>query len=283
MGLVVQITDTHILAPGELLYGATDTETHLRGAIQQINAMRPQADVTLITGDLVERPDRECYRHFLELISPLKMPTFVLPGNHDDPDLMAEFFAGTPHFPAQSPTYQYVIDDFPYRILALNSHAPDSGLPDFDAARLAWVDEQLSLSEKPTLVAIHHPPMITSIELVDIRGPSWFQKLAAVLSKYPQVKLVICGHSHADMTGRIAHVPVYMASAVAHQLVAARGLTIAPSYVRGPAPPVLHHFLNGEFLSGSNPWPADAEEMRIDKTSGIEWGAIKDHTRGSLK
>lgn len=283
MTLLVQISDTHILPPGELLYGKTNSAAHLASVVQQINSMQPQPDVILITGDLVERPDEDCYTNFLALIEPLQPPTYVIPGNHDKPEVMAEFFAGLPYFPACGPTYQFAVDDLAFRIIGLNSHCNHSQLPEFDAARLTWLDKELSKSDKPTLIAIHHPPMMTGIAFVDMVGPEWFAGLSEVLGRHAQVKLVICGHSHMDMSGQIANVPVYMAPSTSHQLIADRGLDIAPWYINHGAPPVLHHFLNGRFLSGSYFWPEGFDGRRIDEDSGLEWDTLKKYMRGRKK
>lgn len=281
MTLLVQLTDTHILPPGELLYGSTDTAAHLRESVRQINCMQPKPDVVLITGDLVERPDEVSYQHFMDIINVLEMPTYVIPGNHDDPQKMREFFAGTSHFPATDDTFQYAIEDFTFRILALNSHADGTELPDFDQKRLSWLQHQLSISDKPVLIALHHPPMTTGIELIDMGGSEWFQGLKFALAVHKQVKLLICGHCHTDLCGRIGQVPVYMAPATSHQLIASRGLTIAPSTIIIAAAPIMHHFIGGNFLSGSNPWPANVEDNRIDKLSGLSWDKLKKSMRGS--
>ena len=98
MTLLVQLTDTHILPPGELLYGHSDTAGHLRETVREIQQMNPLPDVVLITGDLVEHSDTACYNHFIDLISPLEMPVYVLPGNHDDPRTMPEFLPERPIF-----------------------------------------------------------------------------------------------------------------------------------------------------------------------------------------
>ncbi len=50
MTLLVQITDTHILPPGEFLHGSIDTATHLRDTVGQINRIQPKPDMVLITG-----------------------------------------------------------------------------------------------------------------------------------------------------------------------------------------------------------------------------------------
>lgn len=281
MTLLIQITDTHIVAPGKLLYGDVDTERHLREAIRNINDMRPEPDGVIFTGDLVETGDKESYLHFIELIKPLKMPAWVIPGNHDNPQTMFEAFAGTGCFPATGHGYQYAIDDLPFRILALNSHCNGTELPGYDEQRLSWLKDQLNRSDKPVLLAIHHPPMKTGIELIDMGGSEWYQGLKTLLAEHSQVKLLICGHCHTDMCGRIAQVPVYMAPASSHLLVATRGLNIAPATLNHAGASTLHHFLDGEFLSGSHLWPENIDDQRIDRISGRSWEEMKKLMMGS--
>lgn len=281
MTLLIQITDTHILPPGEILYDEVDTRLHLAETVQQINRMRPLPDVVMITGDLVEHGDKASYSHFLELIKPLKMPTYVVPGNHDNPQIMAEVFAGTSYFPTGDSTFQYAVEDLPFRILALNSRSDGTELPGFDEHRLNWLRKELGQSDKPTLIALHHPPMTTGIELIDMGGSEWFQGIKSAVTETSHVKLVVCGHCHTDMCGRMGPVPVYMAPATAHQLVATRGLTIAPAAIDVAGTPVLHHFIDGEFVSGSNRWPANVDDIRIDKKSGISWHKLKQSMMGS--
>ena len=281
MTLLIQITDTHILPPGEILYGSIDSALHLEQTVQQVNRMRPLPDAVIFTGDLVERGDAAGYEHFIRLIEPLTMPAWVLPGNHDDPAVMLKTFAGTPCFPAFDATYQYVIEDLPFRILALNSYAAGTELPAFDARRLEWLRMQLEQSDRPTLLAIHHPPMITGIELIDMGGAEWYQGLKSLIAAHKQVRLVICGHCHTDLTGRIGQVPVYMAPANSHQLIATRGLKIAPATANRPGPPTPHHYIEGEFLSGAQVWPDDVDDQRIDIKSGLSWAELKTKMMGS--
>ena len=283
MTLLVQITDTHILPRGKLLYGEVDTATHLREAVAEINAMEPQPDLVMITGDLVEKPSDSTYSHFDELIAPLKAPVYLIPGNHDDPIEMERHFGGTACFPGKSPCFQYAIEDYEFRILALNSHLDHSELPEYGDRRLEWLETALEQSERPTLIAIHHPPMKTGIHFIDMVGEEWYQALGELLSRHPQVKLIICGHGHIDLVGMLGNVPVYMVGSTAHQLIAGRVVDRAPSSDNSRVPPMLHHWLDGAFVSGYNPWPSWVEEKRIDKTSRMSWDALKDHMRGSMK
>ena len=165
-----------------MLYGKVDTARHLAETVSEINAMEPQPDLVMITGDLVEHPGPTTYSHFSDLIAPLNVPVYLMPGNHDDPEIMWSFFRDTPMFPARPPHFQYAIEDYPFRILALNSHFDDSELPYFGERRLAWLDRALGESDQPTLIAIHHPPMRTGIGFIDMVGAQWYDGLSEVCS-----------------------------------------------------------------------------------------------------
>jgi len=282
MTLLVQLTDTHIEAPGTLLYGKLDTSRHLRQSVDEINSMQPQPDLIMVTGDLVEHPTEASYAHFASLIKPLKAPVYVLPGNHDDPQLMLEMFGGTPLFPAVHATLQYAIEDYSVRILALNSHFQGSELPEFGAHRLEWLQHTLAESNRPTLIAIHHPPMTTGIGFIDMVGTHWYAGIKKLLQRHRQVALLICGHGHSDLTGRIGAVPIYMSGSTAHQLIAARVQDHAPAFDERRAPPVLHHWVGGSFVSGGYPWPEWVSDKRIDMESGLEWDVLKDRMRGAM-
>jgi 3',5'-cyclic AMP phosphodiesterase CpdA len=281
--LLVQITDTHIVQRGTLLYGMADTARHLAEAVTQINAMRPRPDLVLHTGDLVEHPGPRTYSHFRDLIAPLQVPVYLMPGNHDDPAIMAEFFGDSDMFPGEGPHYQYVIEGPDFRTLMLNSHFDNSELPFFGPRRLQWLEYELESSDQPTLIAIHHPPMWTGIGFIDMVGREWFENIGEIVAQHPQVFKIICGHGHVDVSGMLGCVPVQMAGAIAHQLIAGRGMDVAPSFDPMPVPPMLHHWKDGEFVSGYYPWPADADAERIDRSSNMAWEDLKDRMRGSMK
>ena len=52
--LIAQISDMHVKAEGELLYGRIDTAGFLERAVAHVGALDPRPDVALATGDLVE-------------------------------------------------------------------------------------------------------------------------------------------------------------------------------------------------------------------------------------
>jgi 3',5'-cyclic AMP phosphodiesterase CpdA len=281
--LLVQISDTHIVERGTLLYGMADTARHLGDTVAEINAMRPRPDAVLITGDLVEHPGPVTYSHFRDLIEPFEVPVYLMPGNHDDPDIMWGYFRDTGMFPGTPPHYQYVIEDFPFRVLMLNSHFDNSELPSFGPRPLQWLDDKLAASDRPALIAIHQPPMKTGIGFIDMVGSQCYWAMVELLQRHPQVLKIICGHGHLDLQGRLGDVPVQMIGSIAHQLIAGRVHDIAPSFDNVRVPPVLHHWIDGDIVSGYYPWPADVDAERIDRSANLPWDELKDRMRGAMK
>jgi 3',5'-cyclic AMP phosphodiesterase CpdA len=164
----------------------------------------------------------------------------------------------------------------------LNSHFDDSELPFFGPRRLDWLEEKLSESDKPTLIAIHHPPMKTGIGFIDMVGDLWYQEIKTILDRHPQVLKIICGHGHLDLSGRIGNIPVQMVGSIAHQLIAGRVIDEAPSFDNSRVPPMLHHWINDDIVSGYYPWPADVDAERIDRSAKLPWEELKDRMRGAM-
>jgi len=87
--MIAQITDMHIKPQGVLAYGRLDTAPYLRRAVAHLLALKPRPDVVLATGDLVDGGLPEEYRRLHDLLAPLSMPVYLIPGNHDNRDALA--------------------------------------------------------------------------------------------------------------------------------------------------------------------------------------------------
>lgn len=279
MARIAQITDLHLVERGELLYGEGDTSAHFSDIIDELNRIIPPIDMVLMTGDLVDHPTTENYLNLRNLADDLIPSYYVLPGNHDDPQMMQEVFKKGGHYPDTSLTGQYVIECGDIQILMLNSHHDHTELADYDSEKSKWLCEALEKNQKPTILAIHHPPMITSIPYIDMAG-DWFKPITELIKKHRHVERIICGHAHCDLVGMTGGVPVYMMASQAHLLEGARDLDIAPSFIMKSAPAVIHSWTKETgFLSGPCPWPKNAEKNRIDKKAGLSWKQLKDNMR----
>src|ERR1700737_2728700 len=121
--IVIQLSDPHILAPGELLYRRFDTAEFLARAVAEINRLDPLPDVAVVTGALVDHGDPPQYGPLRGLRAPLAMPVFLIPGNHDAREPLRAAFTADGYLPADG-FLQYAIEDYPVWLIALDTLIP---------------------------------------------------------------------------------------------------------------------------------------------------------------
>jgi len=170
---IAQLSDPHIkVGPDD-----EGSAAALARAVDAVLGLTPQPAAVIVTGDLADHATAAEYARFAELVAPLPMPVHVLPGNHDDLD-----WAG-PH----------TVDCDGTRVVLCDTHIPgrDDGHLDVD-----WLAGEIG--EGPTIVAMHHPPILTGIGGLDAIGLPENERsaLAVLLSRSPQVTRVIAGHVH---------------------------------------------------------------------------------------
>src|SRR4051794_23887373 len=136
--IVAQLSDPHIVLPGALLYGRVDTADFLKRAVADLNRLDPPPDIVVITGDLVDKGEPAEYDHLRALLAPLAMPVFVIPGNHDAREPLRAAFAGDGYLPRDG-FLHYAVEDYPVRLVALDTHIPREGGGELCAERLPWL------------------------------------------------------------------------------------------------------------------------------------------------
>ena len=82
--LIAQITDTHITRDRKPAYNRVDTAAFLERAVAHVNAMEPRPDIVVMTGDLVDEGSAGEYAILRDILAPLSMPVYLMPGNHDE-------------------------------------------------------------------------------------------------------------------------------------------------------------------------------------------------------
>jgi 3',5'-cyclic AMP phosphodiesterase CpdA len=245
--LIAQISDFHFLPKGTLAFGRVDVAGCLERAIDHLNALQPQPDAVLITGDLTNDGDAAVWAELMAMLGRLDAPIYPLPGNHDDRELMRAAFAHLDLFPAEGPLCCYV-GLGPVRLIGLDSLIPGDPAGRLGPEQLAWLDARLhEQPEKPTLVALHHPPFRTGIDHMDAMMLEDGAALAAVIGRHPQVERVLCGHVHRSMQCRFAGTLGQIAPGTAHAVQLA--LAGQPSrWVMEPPGVLLHQWRDGRGL-----------------------------------
>ncbi len=217
--VIAQISDTHIRAEGLLAYGRVDTAALLARAVDYLCRLDPRPDVVVATGDLVDQGAPEEYERLRRLLAPLPMPVFLIPGNHDARGPLREVFADHAYLPRDGEFLQYVVDDYPVRLVALDTLVPGRVGGELGPTRLGWLARRLDEApQRPTVIAMHHPPICTGIPRMDAIGLADGDALGALLERHRQVEAVLCGHLHQPIHTRWRGTVVTTAPSPAHQL-----------------------------------------------------------------
>jgi 3',5'-cyclic AMP phosphodiesterase CpdA len=205
--LLAQLSDLHL---GEPPIAGVDPEDSLETVIDAIEGLPNRPDAILVSGDLAEHGAVEEYRLARQLIGRLGVPIHVLPGNHDDRATMREAFglAGDRRAPLD-----YVADLGPLRLLVVDSTIPGEDRGGFEPAQLQRLDAELTATDRPTILAMHHPPLPTGI-------PDWDgvnvplaerEALGAVIGPHPHLRAIVAGHLHRITASTLAGRPVIAA------------------------------------------------------------------------
>lgn len=221
--LIAQLSDCHITRPGMLASGRVDTAALLQQAVASVAALDPAPDLVLLTGDLVDSGHPEEYARLRALLAPLRLPMRLLPGNHDERAALREAFSEQPRA-AEGPFAQWVLDQpqggSALRLIGLDTVIPGRPGGMLCAERLAWLADTLAQApQRPTLLALHHPPLHTGLQEMDrMNLGEGREALAGLLGRHPQVQALLCGHLHRHIHGQLAGVPVIVAPGTAHQI-----------------------------------------------------------------
>ncbi len=196
--LIAQISDTHILAGPS--HQARARASDLRRCIADINRLDPAPGAVIHTGDAVHTGSPAEYAQLRKLLAPLQAPLYPAPGNRDD---RANFHATFQPEAPEDGFLHYAVEDFPVRLIALDSVGPGQNKGVYCAGRRHWLDRKLAAERhRPTILFIHHPPFDLDPHFRGgYRDPKDRTALAAVVARHPQVRRLLCGHCH-----RSAHV-----------------------------------------------------------------------------
>ncbi|HEX4172297.1 MAG TPA: phosphodiesterase [Acetobacteraceae bacterium] len=218
--LICQLTDLHVRPVGKPANRMSETNMFTERAFRAVARLAPRPDVVVITGDLTECGLDQEYANFSHLLRRfLPMPAFVIPGNHDR---RSNLRAALKHLPGvtSDPDYvQYTVDDYPVRLVMLDTLVPSAGHGELRPEQLDFLDRSLAAApDKPTIVAMHHPPFMCGIahmDRINLRNAAAF---AAIIERHRQVERIICGHHHRPIVARVGYAIASIAPSVAHQV-----------------------------------------------------------------
>lgn len=191
---LLQISDTHLLPPGAP--GADAAHARLEAVLAWVEA-GPVPQALLLTGDIADAPDAAVYADLAARLARLPAPVLALPGNHDDPALLA---AHLPAAPLEAPVVWRCGN---WAIGLLNSHQPGACGGRLGHKRRAALSASLTgVDAEHWLIALHHPPVPIGSPWMDAMGLEDGAALLDVLAGDGRVRAVVWGHVHQSFESR---------------------------------------------------------------------------------
>ncbi|WP_197676196.1 phosphodiesterase [Nakamurella panacisegetis] len=210
---LLHVSDTHFVGDG-LLYGAVDAEAHLAELLGQFEVGHARPEAIVVTGDMADSGDPAAYRRLRAIIEPMAVRlgarVIWVMGNHDSRAAVRVCLLDEE--PSVEP-----IDRVHWfgglRLVALDTSVPGRHHGDVTEAQLAWLAAELATpAPEGTLLAMHHPPVPSVLDLAVLVELQHQSRLAAVLAG-TDVRAILAGHLHYSTTATFAGIPVSVASA----------------------------------------------------------------------
>lgn len=200
---LLQLSDPHLLADPAGLCRGRPPLALLRHALIEAHGQLRSAGLLpgrlLISGDLCQDESWGGYRRlaealadspFAELESPL-----LLAGNHDHALALRAALG------RQAVLAPALLDWGDWQLLLLDSHQPGQVGGRLGGRQLDWIAAQLPRSDRPLLVAVHHPPVAIGDAGMDAIGLADGEALLAQLRGCGRWRGLVFGHIHQHWSG----------------------------------------------------------------------------------
>ncbi len=190
---IAQVTDMHIFASEQQQLLGMSTTKSFHAVIERLKKLREELDLLLLTGDLSGDSTSQSYGNLQNLLSPLFLPCYWLPGNHDDLAIVNEVLN------LGLVSRRKCFERGGWNFVLLDSSVAGEVHGYLRRETLEWLDFQLRMIvDKPTAIALHHPPLKINSCWLDKTSLQNSEEFFAILDKYPQVRLVLFGHIHQE-------------------------------------------------------------------------------------
>lgn len=215
--VLLHISDTHLLAGDESLYGAVSADDRLAEVLEQLARSHPKVDAIVFTGDLTDTGESGAYDKLRSMVEPiaagLDAELIWVTGNHDN---RAALRVNLLDEPASTAPLDRVHEIDGLRVIALDTSVPGYHHGELTEDQLDWLVQELVVPAPfGTILAMHHPPVPSVLDLavtVELRDQA---SLARVL-RGTDVRSILAGHLHYSTYATFAGIPVSVASATCY-------------------------------------------------------------------
>ena len=194
----------------------TVTYSSLVAVLAHYQAGDWQADVAVVTGDLIQDDSAEAYAHFHDLLSTLEMPVLCVPGNHDVRDLMQDALAAPPFH------YCGTFERNHWLLVGIDSCVAERAGGFVTDAEFDRMDRAIAATDaENVLIFLHHPPVKLGSKWLDTVGMDNGPESLARFAASGKVRLAIFGHVHQHFVAQHAGLQILATPSTCSQFAAA--------------------------------------------------------------
>lgn len=214
---ILHLSDTHLLAGPDPLYGAVDSRAKLISLFERLAEAERKPEAIVFTGDLTDKGEPEAYDELRSIVEPaaeqMGAKVIWVMGNHDKRQHFKERLLD--EAPDMAPMDRvYEVNGL--RIVTLDSTVPGYHHGELSDSQLSWLRSVLrNPAPEGTILALHHPPVPSVQDLTVLVELRHQRDLAAALEG-TDVRAVIAGHLHYSTFTTFAGIPVSVASATCY-------------------------------------------------------------------
>ncbi len=203
-----QISDPHI-GENECLVQGIDVRKNFLAAYNS-ESMR-DLDLLVLSGDLAnEDAEPGAYSFIANLLK--EVPVCVIPGNHDDVEVMGKFFDLEGRVCDGKCYYRYDIGG--RSIFFLDS--ADGTVSD---KQLSWLESEAAKVEGEIILFLHHPPCYCGHKFMDMKySMKNIHEVQAALARIKNLKHIFTGHYHFEKQVEIGNQIVYVTPSTQMQI-----------------------------------------------------------------
>lgn len=217
MFTIAQISDLHITSDADPEKKSRN-EARLRAVLKAVHALQPRPVAIIASGDLADHGQPAEYAELAKILHQTQIPIHFGIGNHD---VRANFRAAFPQTPVDEHGFvQYGVELNQIRLVMCDTLDEGREGGGFCERRAGWLGRTLDAEpHRPTIVALHHPPLATGIEWLDpAPDAEWIFRLGRVVDRHAQIRALVCGHVHRACHGIFAGHLLSISPASAPQL-----------------------------------------------------------------
>lgn len=204
-----QISDSHIGKDGCLVQ-EIDVRKNFLTAYN--SKFMKNLDLLVLSGDLADYAEPDAYSFIANVLKDSKVPVCVIPGNHDNVEVMEKFFDLKGKVHNGKCYYRYDIEGQSIFFL-------DSADGTVSSEQLSWLEEETAKVDGEVLLFLHHPPCHCNHKFMDLRySLKNMDEVQVTLAKIKNLKYIFVGHYHSEMKVELGDKTVFVTPSTQMQI-----------------------------------------------------------------